>query len=187
MGFDGVLDGDQANENFAFRGRLRQVILTSPPNVFGEAIDPFVSFIIWDQGLGWVSFEVSHDAAKSRLYGGVGRIECRFPGFYVACQNIFESPDGHLKFHYKMIEARVVHHDLFTHGRRLGLVAFFGQMSFDQTGVRACLAPWVTRPLPAKKSTKVGGVVFMSSFEQVSGVESNLECLRREWVKISKI
>lgn len=175
MGFDGVLDGDQANEYFAFRGRLRQVILTSPPNVFGEAIDPFVSFIIWDQGLGWVSFEVSHDAAKSRLYGGVGRIECRFPGFYVACQNIFESPDGHLKFHYKMIEARVVHHDFFTHGRRLGLVAFFGQ-----TEVRACLAPWVTRLLPEKKSTKVGREVFMSSFEQFSGVVSILECSQRE-------
>jgi hypothetical protein len=60
-------------------------------------------------------------------------------------------------------------------------------MSFDQTGVQACLAPWVTRPLPAKKSTKVGREVFMSSFEQVSGVVSNLECLRKEWVEISKI
>ena len=40
-------------------------------------------------------------------------------------------------------------------------------MSFDQTGVQACLAPWVTRPLPAKKSTKVGRAVFRSSFEQV--------------------
>ena len=27
----------------------------------------------------------------------------------------------------------------------------------------------------------------MSSFEQLSGVVSNLECLRREWVEISKI
>jgi hypothetical protein len=34
-------------------------------------------------------------------------------------------------------------------------------------GAGTCLAPWVTRPLPAKKSTKVGKMVFMSSFEQV--------------------
>ena len=47
------------------------------------------------------------------------------------------------------------------------MVAFFGQISFDQTGVQACLAPWVTRPLPAKKSTKVGGVVVMSSCEHL--------------------
>jgi hypothetical protein len=53
--------------------------------------------------------------------------------------------------------------------------SLFGQMSFDQTGVQAYLTPWVTRPLPAKKSTKVGREVFMSSFEQVSGVVSILE------------
>ena len=46
------------------------------------------------------------------------------------------------------------------------MAAFFGQMSFDQTGVQACLAPWVTRPLPAKKSTKVGRDALRSSFEQ---------------------
>jgi hypothetical protein len=46
------------------------------------------------------------------------------------------------------------------------MAAFFGEMSFDQTGVQACLAPWVTRPLPAKKSTKVGGLVVTSSSEQ---------------------
>ena len=39
-------------------------------------------------------------------------------------------------------------------------------MSFDQTGVQACLAPWVTRPLPTKKSTKVRREVLRSSFEQ---------------------
>ena len=46
------------------------------------------------------------------------------------------------------------------------LAALFGQMSLDQTGTQACRAPWVTRPLPAKKSTKVGSVVDMGSFEQ---------------------
>ena len=44
--------------------------------------------------------------------------------------------------------------------------ALFGQMSLDQTGTQACFTPCVTRPLPAKKSTKVGMVAFRSSFEQ---------------------
>jgi hypothetical protein len=55
------------------------------------------------------------------------------------------------------------------------MAAFFGQMSFDQTGVQACLAPWVTRPLPAKKSTKVGREVFRSSCEQFLRLVSILE------------
>jgi hypothetical protein len=45
-------------------------------------------------------------------------------------------------------------------------------MSFDQAGVQARLAPWVTRPLPAKKSTKVGREVFRSSFELFLGLMS---------------
>ena len=57
------------------------------------------------------------------------------------------------------------------------MAAFFGDMSFDQTGVQACLAPWVTRPLPAKKSTKFGREVFRSSFEQFLSEASILECL----------
>lgn len=39
------------------------------------------------------------------------------------------------------------------------------QMSFDQTGVQVCLVPWVTRPLPTKKSTKIGKGGLMHSFE----------------------
>lgn len=61
------------------------------------------------------------------------------------------------------------------------MAAFFGQMSFDQTGMQACLAPWVTRPLPAKKSTKVGKKVLRSSFEQFFYLMSTLECLKRDW------
>ena len=58
------------------------------------------------------------------------------------------------------------------------MAAFFGQMSFDQTGVQACLAPWVTRPLPAKKSTKVGREVLRSSFEQFLCLVSILETVK---------
>jgi hypothetical protein len=43
-------------------------------------------------------------------------------------------------------------------------------------GGQACLAPWVTRPLPAKKSTKVGREVFRSSFEQFLGRVATCEC-----------
>jgi hypothetical protein len=43
------------------------------------------------------------------------------------------------------------------------------------TGTQACLAPWVTRPLPAKKSTKVGREVFRSSFEQFACLVSIFE------------
>jgi hypothetical protein len=56
------------------------------------------------------------------------------------------------------------------------MAAFFGQMSFDQTGVQVCLAPCVTRPLSAKKSTKVGRVVFMSFLHSF-----------REWCQIWRI
>ena len=52
-------------------------------------------------------------------------------------------------------------------------------MSFDQTGEQASLAPWVTRPLPAKISTKVGREGFRSSFEQVFKLVSILEIERR--------
>ena len=54
-------------------------------------------------------------------------------------------------------------------------------MSFDQTGVQACLAPWVIRPLPAKKSSKIGREVFRGSFEQFLCRASILECSQGEW------
>jgi hypothetical protein len=50
------------------------------------------------------------------------------------------------------------------------MAAFFGQMSLDQTGVQACMAPCVTRPLPAKKSPKLGAGAFICSIEQFKGV-----------------
>lgn len=40
-------------------------------------------------------------------------------------------------------------------------------MSFDQTGTHACFAPCVTRPLPAKKSTKVERICFNLFFWEV--------------------
>ena len=52
-------------------------------------------------------------------------------------------------------------------------------------GGAGVLGSWVTRPLPAKKSTKVGREVFRSSFEQVFGLVSNLEWLRRGWGEFS--
>jgi hypothetical protein len=59
---------------------------------------------------------------------------------------------------------------------------FFGQMSLDHTGTQACFAPCVTRPLPAKKSTKLGAGGFMRSFEQLEGGLSKRDFEKREMV-----
>jgi hypothetical protein len=46
----------------------------------------------------------------------------------------------------------------------VSIAALRGQMSLAQTGAQACFTPYVTRPLPAKKSTKVGRSGFNEFF-----------------------
>ena len=116
MGFDGVLNGDEADEEFVPRGALVQVVPTDLPYVFGEVIYPLISFLFEVQGFGWTAFEVSHDTAKGGFDGGVGWMKCCFSCFSVIGPDLAESPDGHLKSHHEVVEVRVSHDDLLAHG-----------------------------------------------------------------------
>ena len=51
----------------------------------------------------------------------------------------------------------------------LVMAVFFGAMSLDHTGTQACFAPCVTSPLPAKKSTRLGGGGVMTIVEEFEG------------------
>lgn len=116
VGFDGVFNGDEADEEFALRGGLVQVVPTGLPYVFGEVIDPLISFLFDVKGFGRAAFEVSHNTAKGGFDGGVGWMECRFSCFSVVGPDLVESPDGGFKRHYEVVEARVIHDDLLAHG-----------------------------------------------------------------------
>lgn len=116
VGFDGVFNGDEADEEFAFRGGLVQLVPTDLPYVFGEVIDPLIFFLFEVQWFGRAAFEVSHDTTKGGFDGGVGWVECCFSCSPVVGPDLAESPDGHLKSHHEVVEVRVLHDDLLTHG-----------------------------------------------------------------------
>jgi len=115
VGFDGVFNGHEADEDFAPRGALVQMVSTGSPYVFGQVIYPLISFLFEVQGFGWTAFEVSHDTAKGGSDGGVGWMKLGFSCFSVVGPDLAESPDGHLKSHQEVIEARVFHDDFLAH------------------------------------------------------------------------
>jgi hypothetical protein len=71
VGFDGVFDGGETDEDDPFGMGFSDEIPGDLPEVFAEALKPSVFFIFEGKWFGRPPFEMAHGAANAALDGGV--------------------------------------------------------------------------------------------------------------------